>query len=341
MVAAVRYLRRVRPDVVVFPYNPFMYGCRGVVFSCGLWPAALRLLGGVPTVAVLHELYRPSRPHDRRRDALRSLTQRLQFRWCVRGADALVVTTANRARQVAAVAGGVARIRRIPVGTNILPDRPHDPSEPKRRAGVGSSTPLRLVTFGFLGPERLWDVLFDSLAEAEKALSRPLRLTVLGAIDRTHKDFVKVERRLTALRLDSVVEWTGYLPPAEVPCRIDAADAYIALYKEGISGRRTTAMAALAHGVPIIASMGAETDVDWFAAGENTLLIPPTAEALGAAIVQLDAEPHLRAHLARCAQASYERTFCWSRIARSYDDIMRAVIRRHKLGHSYKQGRRR
>ena len=60
---------------------------------------------------------------------------------------------------------------------------------------------------------------------------------------------------------------TGTLPPADVSRHLQACDLMIQTYPDGVSSRRTSLMAALAHGVATVTSAGRHTEPVWAEAG--------------------------------------------------------------------------
>ena len=93
-----------------------------------------------------------------------------------------------------------------------------------------------------------------------------------------------------------------------------AADVCVLPYRDGVSFRRGSFMAALAHGLPIISTRPPMPNPK-LRDGENILLVPADdARAAADAVETLVAAPNLRARLARGAQELAD-TFAWERIA--------------------------
>lgn len=96
-------------------------------------------------------------------------------------------------------------------------------------------------------------------------------------------------------------------------------------YVDGVSFRRGSFMAGLAHGCPIITSTPA-LPLPELHHGENVYLVPPEQpEALGEAIRTLAESPQLRARLSSCAQQLSEQ-FTWRRIAQRTADFFLEVL---------------
>jgi glycosyltransferase involved in cell wall biosynthesis len=116
--------------------------------------------------------------------------------------------------------------------------------------------------------------------------------------------------------------WTGYLPAAEVSRRLHALDAVVALYDDGVSGRRTTAAAAFAHGRALLTNTGPATGERYVRHGETCWLSPLDAGAVGDALAHLAADADLRRRLGEGAAAAYERDLTWQAIGAGYRRLL-------------------
>jgi glycosyltransferase involved in cell wall biosynthesis len=110
------------------------------------------------------------------------------------------------------------------------------------------------------------------------------------------------------------VHWTEFLPDEQVSVGLQAADLLAMPYRDGVSLRRGTLMAALAHGRPLIATQPV-APVPELVHGRNIWLTPiDDAAGLTAAIQTLQADPALRQQLGAAA-ADLGRQFAWDKIA--------------------------
>ena len=94
---------------------------------------------------------------------------------------------------------------------------------------------------------------------------------------------------------------TGGLPPADVSRHLQACDLVILPYIDGVNTRRTTAMAALANGLPVATILGANTDPIWVESGAVALAPVDEPGSLAARAEELLADPDRRAALGRPA----------------------------------------
>ena len=148
--------------------------------------------------------------------------------------------------------------------------------------------------------------------------SRWLRDT-LPTLLRDHPDRVGLligrngERLAAALAADCPgmegrLSATGSLDPAGVSHHLQACDLLIQPYPDGICSRRTTAMAGLVHGRPVVATRGRFTEPVW---AEGTALSPIDAgpESLARLADRVLNDPSALARLGASGRELYGRHF--------------------------------
>ena len=123
---------------------------------------------------------------------------------------------------------------------------------------------------------------------------------------------------------------TGYTDLPQVSASLLAADAVVMPYRDGVSFRRTTLIAALRHGCPVVSTTATDPAlIPEIRPGQNMLLAPPhDAAGLARAIVQLVDDPKLRQKLAAGAR-QLGSLFDWERIAAETVALYRAVLRQN------------
>ena len=234
-------------------------------------------------------------------------------------------------RAAAGVTGQV-----IPIGSNVdcAPPPNFDRARARRWLGADEET-LLVGYFGFLNRSKGVPTLVRAVASLAAA-GRSVRLALIGAevgaSDPTDLAESRVVHALRAgLGLEGLVTITGYLPSTEISAALLACDLVALPYRDGASSRRGTLMAALAHGRPIVSTLGrlSLSDGRWLDDppsprdeplplhdGVHLLLVPPDdPEALTLAIGRLADDPALRARLAANAGALAAR-IAWPEIAR-------------------------
>ena len=214
---------------------------------------------------------------------------------------------------------GLARVAQIPIGSNIAPAPPagYDRAAWRARRGVQPQEFL-LGYFGFLNASKGGDTLVQALASLVEGRA-PIKLVLIGgpegASDATNAAFgQKLEALIADQRLADRILRTGFVTPAEVSAALLACEAVVLPYRDGVSFRRGSLMAALAHGCPIISTWPA-IPLPELRDGENIRLVPPEAPAaVTQAVLELMAAPDQRARLGQGARA-LSTLFTWDKIA--------------------------
>jgi glycosyltransferase involved in cell wall biosynthesis len=105
------------------------------------------------------------------------------------------------------------------------------------------------------------------------------------------------------------VHCTGVLPEAEVSFYIAACDVMMQPYPDGVSSRRTSAMAALSHGLPMVTTSGWLTEPLWEESDAVELVPADDPAALSDRVARLLARPERRELLAARARELYLSRF--------------------------------
>jgi glycosyltransferase involved in cell wall biosynthesis len=258
------------------------------------------------------------------------------LRWWVvrtlaRRADGVIVTNREDLLQLEKEISP-RRLAMIPIGSNITPTPPseYDRATERSRWGVGADD-LLLGYFGFLNESKGGEELMEALAILV-AEGVPAHLLMIGgrvgSSDPTNRAYAeRVDRLIAQLDLGKRVHWTGYVEPEEVSASLLATDVCILPYRDGVSFRRGTLQACLAHGRAVVTTRPA-VELAQACDGENMLLVEPRGtRELADAVKRLTADPHLKAQLEAGAEA-LAATFAWDRIARETVDHLRELLNR-------------
>jgi glycosyltransferase involved in cell wall biosynthesis len=300
--------RELQLDILNLQYQAAAYGLSAPVHFL---PRVCRAAQPLKTVVTFHDLRIPYLfpKAGRLRPAAVS--------YLARSASGVIVT--DPADELELRRRGIARLTQIPIGSNIAPAPPagYERKAWRARQGVEPQEML-LGYFGFLNQSKGGGTLIEALARlADKGV--PVKLALIGhrtgSSDATNAAFgARLDALMAQHHLGDRILTTGYLEAAEVSAWLLACDALVLPYRDGVSFRRGSLMAALVHGCPIISTEPA-APLPELRPGGNIVLVPPDApDALAGALLELSASPELRARLGEGA-AALSAQFAWDKIA--------------------------
>lgn len=212
------------------------------------------------------------------------------------------------------------RLSLIPIGSNIPPNPPpgYDRDIERARWGVQPDD-LLLGYFGFLNESKGGKELMQALALLVQQ-EMPAHLLMVGgqvgSSDPANRAYAeRVKKLIAELDLEGRVHWVGYTHPEAVSAGLLATDVCVLPYRDGVSFRRGTLHACLAHGRAVVTTRPS-VELPQVRDGENMLLTEPRdPEGLAEAVARLAADPALHARL-EAAAAALSAEFTWERIAR-------------------------
>lgn len=298
---------RYELDVLNIQYQAAAYNMRSAAINL----APSRLRGIAPVVVTFHDLRVPYLFPKAGR--LRTLA----VRHLARSAHGAIATNGPDFEQLLAWGLPLVRVRQIPIGSNVAPHRvmPEALAVVRRQMGLRPAGRL-LGYFGFVHESKGADLLVEALA----ALPGDVHLVFVGgrtgASDQANNEafLARLDALVGQLGLESRVHWTGFLDDPGVSAHLQACDLMILPYRDGVSLRRGTLMAALAHGRPVLSTLP-PAPVPELRHGENVWLVPPDdAGALAEAALALLENAPLRERLGAAAQET-AALFSWERIA--------------------------
>ena len=316
--------RKLRLEVLNLQYQAAAYGMHPAI---NFVP---RRQGRPPVVATFHDLKVPylfPKAGPLRWQVVRLLARR---------ADGVIAT--NEEDFLRLERDLSQRLSLIPIGSNISPAPPpgYEREAERARWGVGPDD-LLLGYFGFLNESKGGEDLVQALALlVEQGLAAQLLMIGgrVGSSDPTNRTYAeRVERLIASLGLQARVHWTGYTDPEAVSAGLLATDVCVLPYRDGVSFRRGTLHACLAHGRAIVTTRPA-LPLPEVRDGENMLLVPPRdAGALAEAVRRVYRDPALRARLEAGARA-LSADFSWDRIARQTAAFLGNIARKNPDWHS-------
>jgi glycosyltransferase involved in cell wall biosynthesis len=112
--------------------------------------------------------------------------------------------------------------------------------------------------------------------------------------------------------LASFIHATGALSPGDLSTQLSACDLMVQPYPDGISTRRTSAMACLSHALPVVTTSGHLTELLWKERGAVLLSPVDDPEHLAVQTRFLLNDAAERSRLSAAGKALYEQHFALS-----------------------------
>jgi glycosyltransferase involved in cell wall biosynthesis len=287
------------PGIVLLQYVPNALGARGMNLRFCLW---LRTLAskGVDVRVMFHEpyfYYSLSRPW---RNAL-AVAQRVMAAVLLQASGTTYLSTDTWRRYLTSTGGG-DRFRTLPIPSSV-PAAGLPASIAKWRHAFAPAGEPVVGHFGTYG-EHVAGELFQ-LLPIVGAQSPRARFAFIGAGSAEFLE--RLERR--DARLAARSRATGRLDGRETASALRACDLMIQPYPDGITTRRTSAMAGLRNSVATVSTVGALTEPIW-AESQAVALAPSGDTARFAELVSsLLKDPAARDGFARRGSRTYEGRF--------------------------------
>ena len=225
------------------------------------------------------------------------------------------------------------KLGEVPIGANIEPaggaerrNEARKAARDKVRVEEGLSPEgFILAHFGFYYPGKGAGQILEAAGRPKEG-GRDFRLFMIGGRRADDEGFYpRLQERAGALGLGGDVVWTGYVPDERVSEILLAADMFLAPFEGGVSPRRGSLMAAIAHGLPLV-STPSKIETRYFRAGENFAPVPfGDARALAVDVSALMADPARRDRL-RAGAGALADVFSWPSIALRTRDFLDAVL---------------
>ncbi|MDL5056985.1 glycosyltransferase family 4 protein [Geitlerinema calcuttense] len=196
----------------------------------------------------------------------------------------------------------------IPVGSNI-PPQPH-----RFQPGEGKTVAVFGLTSYEITPDEINAIAY-ALQQASQKLPN-LRLVTLGRGSKDAEPYLQQALKNTSVELVTL----GLLSPEEIAATLASSD--VLLYVRGeISTRRTTAIAAIACGLPIVGYSGVETGSPIPDTG--VVLVPEGDKPqLADALIRVLTDDALRLELHQRNLQAYEEHFSYDAIAKRFLQVL-------------------
>ncbi len=197
-----------------------------------------------------------------------------------------------------------------PVGANL----PFTESPASRALGDIPTVGVFSITGGDQGARETQQIL-AAVRYASQNLGR-VRLSIFGRHSELREEVLRqgLQNCPVELSVEGVVE------PELVVNRLAECDVLL-FVRNGISTRRSSAIAGIAAGLPVIAYSNSETAAPITSAGV-VLVNPGDHGELNEALVQVLSDVNLRAELSARSRAAYKAHFAWPAIAERFAALL-------------------
>jgi glycosyltransferase involved in cell wall biosynthesis len=217
-------------------------------------------------------------------------------------------------------AGSMPPIARIPIGSNIAVNPPADYDRKAWRSRKGIAPNALLIGFfGFINRSKGVDTLAHAVRILTETYKRDVHLLFIGGqtgrSDESNVQQADIAQELIGgLGITKRVHWTGFVDAELVSANLMACDVVALPFKDGVSLRRGTLMATLAHGCPIVTTFPAQIDPDLVDGFAMRMIPPDDPERLAEVLNELAIDYDQRAQLGQNARVLADQ-FTWDTIA--------------------------
>jgi glycosyltransferase involved in cell wall biosynthesis len=304
-----RELNRLsRPRTILVQYTPQAFGLKAMNILFCLWILVRRVRSGDDVRIMFHEVAMPFVRRPLRWNLIAAIN-RVMAMLLIRAASVAYVSIPAWEPMLRRLGGRRLPIVWTPVPANV-------PAEPQlqtvaavRARLVGEDLSIQLIGhFGTFGSS-ITTLLDPTLAAVLS--QNPDRVAVL--IGRGSEEFLATFNARHPGLANRVMA-TGGLPAVDVSAHLAACDVLLQPYCDGVSTRRTSVMAGLAVGVPVVTNLGPLSEPLWASDGQVALATTDSPVALAKAVEGLLARSAIeRRTIGEAARRWYAANFALER----------------------------
>lgn len=296
-----------RPRRLVLQYVPHAFGCRAANVPLCLWFASRR---ADRRWVMFHEVAVSFGGPSLRKNSVAAANHAMAT-ILVNSAHQVLVSVPAWNRKLASLEWGSLSSEWVPVPSNLPTSADGLRVKEVREQTRAGTSQLILGHFGTYGP--LLAPLLSALVPA--LLTEPNRRLLL--VGRGSAQFAE-QLRSARPGISARVVATGSLGPEETAAHLSACDLLVQPFSDGLSTRRTSLMAGLALGLPIVSNIGPHTEPLWHDL-RPVALTPSTSPSEFAAVVSsLCSNPSELSRLSLAAKSAYEHHFSAARMLASF-----------------------
>jgi glycosyltransferase involved in cell wall biosynthesis len=219
------------------------------------------------------------------------------------------------------------KIQIVPIGSSITKCRYDETYKNKffDKHGLTRDTGI-VIYFGFIHPNKNIESLLKAIALL-KQRGMPLFLLMIAELDVMQNAYHrKIKELMQSLGIETSMLWTDYRDASDVSAFLSMSDMCVLPFLDGISLRRSTLMAALVHGLPVISFQGKHVPHELQHKQNIYLISVNNFEKISEAIAELHKDALLRRKIAENGQRTAER-FSWDKIAITHKNLYQQMIK--------------
>jgi glycosyltransferase involved in cell wall biosynthesis len=294
-----RALNRARGEKVLIQYVPHAFGFKAMNLAFCFWLYERRRRG---TQVMFHEVAFPLRRGQSAKHLLLAAATHIMAILVARSASRIFVSTLEWERVLQKRIGVRVPIECLPIPNSvpIIVDPIGVASLRGRYTANGGPLIGHFGTYGELVAKPLTDVMASILSEHKK-----LNVILIGTNGvRFRCDFIRDHAEFSVR-----VHAAGTLDAEELSRALSACDLMLQPYPDGVTTRRGTMMAALAHARAVVTTKGSHTEPVWTESRAVAIAPEHDLRAICTLVGRLLHDETARIKHARAGYKLYERHF--------------------------------
>jgi glycosyltransferase involved in cell wall biosynthesis len=310
-----RALSRLGETRILVQYVPHAFGLKGMNVPFCMWLALQSRRSGQHVITMFHEVAYPFRPGQPWRRDVMAVVQRVMARLVGAASEKIFVSVPAWKPLLHALGVRTNRMTELPIFSNL----PLQPDPIRVRALREALAPGERILIGHFGTgQQMVCELLDAVVPSLLAPSSRHLLLVGRGSDACA---VRLGQQHPGLR--SRVSGTGELSAEDAAAHLGTCDLLLQVYPDGLSGRRTTLMAGLALGLPVVSNLGALSEEYWSSSESVALAASPDPHLIVEAAENVIGNAILRRRLAERARAMYSERFS---LQRTVDRLLEGAV---------------
>jgi glycosyltransferase involved in cell wall biosynthesis len=202
----------------------------------------------------------------------------------------------------------------INIGPNIIPKLPNQKTAKKTHT---------ITYFGFIRPDKGIDVLLKAIKLTKIYKEKDFILNIIAELenkDKYHKRIIDLIDRLDNTKINV----TGFLSEEKVSEKLYETDLSVLPFTDGLTYRRGSFIASVAHDVPVISTYSNLTSLDLYDSLKNYLVKPYDINALAEKIDKFFYDEDYRAQL-YLITSKIKGLFDWNIIAETHIELYKCI----------------